>query len=113
MRVCADWTHPETGETCKFLLAVDEGCRLPVAKCLGQGKPLPLSASDLIQFYEEQWYPLFGNPSEWKEALEKFPSNIRQDESKQDELEHDTEEYVPEWMDDLSSRICKTFGLHQ
>ena len=57
------WTHPETGLKYQFMVGVDEGCRLKVAKILFQHQTKTPNADDFIGFLEEQWFPHFGRPA--------------------------------------------------
>ena len=56
------WYHPETKKSWFFILAVDEGSRLRVGKLVGEGKHQSVSGQDFIDFFEDHWRPLFGNP---------------------------------------------------
>ena len=57
------WSHPETGDVWKFILAVDEGSRLRVGHVLGVGSHIHPGAKDFIEFYDTFWRPCFGKPS--------------------------------------------------
>lgn len=61
-----EWQHPVTGESWKFLLAIDEGSRFRVGRSLGSGKGNSASAQTLLDFYEGQWLPIFGKPSSFR-----------------------------------------------
>ena len=58
------WTHPESGQKYQFMIGVDEGCRLRVAKLLFQHQTRTPNTEDFITFLEEQWFPHFGKPAE-------------------------------------------------
>lgn len=61
-----EWQHPSSGESWKFLLAIDEGSRFRVGRSLGSGKGNSASAQTLLDFYESQWLPVFGKPSSFR-----------------------------------------------
>ena len=57
----AHWTHPKTHERVQFTIMIDEGSRFRVGKVMCKG-PGGVKADQLIQFYQENWKPVFGKP---------------------------------------------------
>lgn len=65
-RIQADagtWVNPEDNRPFHFLVVIDEGSRFRMGKVLREGKKLSLTGEEFIQFFEEHWKPVFGNPS--------------------------------------------------
>ena len=57
----AHWQHPHTGEKIQFTVLVDEGCRFRVGRVMSKTSK-GVSGNMLIQFFQEQWKPIFGVP---------------------------------------------------
>lgn len=57
----AHWQHPHTGEKVQFTVLVDEGCRFRVGRVMSKTSK-GVSGNMLIQFFQEQWKPIFGVP---------------------------------------------------
>ena len=57
------WVHPDGQTSVQFLLGIDEGSRFRVGSLLPAARTKGISGSDLVDFYETRWKPLFGDPS--------------------------------------------------
>lgn len=57
----AHWQHPHTGEKIQFTVLVDEGCRFRVGRVMSKTSK-GVSGNMLVQFFQEQWKPIFGVP---------------------------------------------------
>ena len=58
----AHWVHPQTQERIQFTILIDEGCRFRIGKIMCKG-PGGVKAEQFIQFYQENWKPVFGKPA--------------------------------------------------
>ena len=58
----ATWHHPTTGEKCQFTICIDEGCRFRLGKIICKGSGSGIKARDFVQFFTENWKPVFGKP---------------------------------------------------
>ena len=56
------WSHPVTNEQVQFMLIIDEGSRLRVAKVLSQGSRQQPNAATCLQYLREGWSQYFGMP---------------------------------------------------
>ena len=59
---CGHWTHLTTKEQVQFIIMVDEGCRFRVGKIVKGGPKRGVPGAALIEFFQEQWKPIFGKP---------------------------------------------------
>eukprot|EP00435_Cladocopium_sp_Y103_P053704 s442_g17.t1 len=60
------WTHLVTKEQVQFLIMVDEGCRFRVGKIIKGGPSRGVPGAEIIQFFQEQWKPIFGKPDKFR-----------------------------------------------
>ncbi len=61
-----EWDHPISKKKMKFVIKIDEGCRLRVGRIMflkeGVDKHRNVTAQELKKFYLEAWQPYFGKP---------------------------------------------------
>ena len=56
------WMHPQTHEHVQFMLVIDEGSRLRVARILSRGSRQQPNAATCLQYLREGWAQYFGIP---------------------------------------------------
>ena len=56
------WRHPRSGDSCQFMLIIDEGSRYRAARILSRGKKQQPSTAQCLHYLREGWVQYFGMP---------------------------------------------------
>lgn len=69
------WTHPHTGDKCKFVIFIDEGCRFRAGQILFTNSRNMATWSQMKEVFEAHWLSHFGQP----EVLRVDPEGVWRD----------------------------------